>query len=88
MTRIAWSAPQPSPGATLTNYSRRWFTDPDGTVNEARREAWLHRQAGMSPLGINGTPQDQAWLVLYLVSPAARFVTGQIIRANGGWSMP
>jgi 3-oxoacyl-[acyl-carrier protein] reductase len=41
----------------------------------------------MSPLMITGTPEDQAWLSLYLVSDASRFVTGQVIRANGGWSM-
>lgn len=77
-----------APGATLTNFSRRYFTDEDGSVDEGRRQAWLERMAELSPLGITGTPEDQAWLVLYLVSPAARFVTGQIIRANGGWSMP
>jgi NAD(P)-dependent dehydrogenase (short-subunit alcohol dehydrogenase family) len=77
-----------APGATLTNFSRRYFTNDDGTVDEARREEWLERMAALSPLGISGTPEDQAWLVLYLVSPASRFVTGQVIRANGGWSMP
>jgi 3-oxoacyl-[acyl-carrier protein] reductase len=35
-----------------------------------------------------GEPEDQAWLALYLVSDASRFVTGQVVRANGGWSMP
>jgi 3-oxoacyl-[acyl-carrier protein] reductase len=76
-----------APGATLTNFSRRYFTREDGTVDEDRRDAWLTQMAGLSPLQMTGTPQDQAWLALYLVAPAARFVTGQIIRANGGWSM-
>jgi 3-oxoacyl-[acyl-carrier protein] reductase len=76
-----------APGATLTNFSRRYFTDDDGTVDQTRRQQWLERMATLSPLGLTGTPEDQAWLVLYLVSPAARFVTGQVIRANGGWSM-
>jgi 3-oxoacyl-[acyl-carrier protein] reductase len=77
-----------APGATLTNFSRRYFTKDDGTIDESQREAWLERMAKLSPLGITGTPEDQAWLVLYLASPASRFVTGQILRANGGWSMP
>jgi 3-oxoacyl-[acyl-carrier protein] reductase len=43
--------------------------------------------AGRSPLGMVGSALDHALLVLYLVSDAARFVTGQVVRANGGWSM-
>jgi 3-oxoacyl-[acyl-carrier protein] reductase len=39
-------------------------------------------------LGRIGTPEDIAWTILYLVSDAASFVTGQIIRPNGGVSMP
>jgi 3-oxoacyl-[acyl-carrier protein] reductase len=77
-----------APGATLTNFSRRYFTDEDGQIDERRRDQWLQQMAGLSPLGITGTPEDQAWLVLYLVSQASRFVTGQVVRANGGWSMP
>lgn len=77
-----------APGATPTNFSRRYYTDPDGTVDEDRRRRWLADMAALSPLGETGTPEDQAWLALYLVSPAGRFVTGQVVRANGGWSMP
>jgi 3-oxoacyl-[acyl-carrier protein] reductase len=77
-----------APGATLTNFSRRYFTTEDGQVDEHRRQEWLRQMAELSPLGMTGTPDDQAWLALYLVSDAARFVTGQIMRANGGWSMP
>lgn len=76
-----------APGATLTNFSARYFTGPDGVVDEERKSAWLAEMAALSPLGLVGDPQDQALLVLYLVSDAARFVTGQLIRANGGWSM-
>jgi 3-oxoacyl-[acyl-carrier protein] reductase len=76
-----------APGATLTGFSRRYFTDSEGNVDEDRREAWLAQMASMSPLAMVGAGEDQAWLVLYLVSDAARFVTGQVIRANGGWTM-
>ena len=37
-----------------------------------------------SPLGIVGDPIDQAYLIQYLISDAARFCTGAIWRANGG----
>jgi NAD(P)-dependent dehydrogenase (short-subunit alcohol dehydrogenase family) len=42
----------------------------------------------MSPLGRVGTADDVAWTILYLVSDAASFITGQTIRPNGGVSMP
>jgi NAD(P)-dependent dehydrogenase (short-subunit alcohol dehydrogenase family) len=35
-----------------------------------------------------GEPIDQAWLILYLASDAARWCTGQIWRVNGGQAMP
>jgi len=76
-----------APGVTLTNFSTRYFTKPDGSVDEERREGWLADGASRSPLGLVGTPEDQALLVLYLVSDASRFVTGQLVRANGGWTM-
>jgi 3-oxoacyl-[acyl-carrier protein] reductase len=41
-----------------------------------------------TPLGDVGRPDDIAYTVLYLCSDAARFVTGQILRPNGGVAMP
>jgi 3-oxoacyl-[acyl-carrier protein] reductase len=76
-----------APGVTLTNFSTRHFAGPDGSVDEERKQRWLADGAARSPLGLVGTPQDQALLVLYLVSDASRFVTGQLVRANGGWTM-
>lgn len=77
-----------APGVTLTPFSTRHFTGPDGEIDEDRRRSWLATMAAKSPLGLVGQPLDQALLVAHLVSDASRFVTGQIIRANGGWSMP
>jgi 3-oxoacyl-[acyl-carrier protein] reductase len=77
-----------APGVTLTGFSARWYTDADGTVDEDRRAAWIADGEARSPLGRVGLPEDQAWLVLYLVSDASRFVTGQVMRANGGWTVP
>ena len=76
-----------APGATLTNFSTRNFTNPDGSVDEARKRQWVEQVASRSPLNMVGDPVDQGLLVLYLVSDASRFVTGQLVRANGGWSM-
>ncbi|MFE9497318.1 SDR family NAD(P)-dependent oxidoreductase [Streptomyces collinus] len=44
--------------------------------------------ARMSPLGRVGEPDDVAHTVLYLASDASAFMTGQILRPNGGVAMP
>jgi 3-oxoacyl-[acyl-carrier protein] reductase len=41
-----------------------------------------------TPLRRTGEPEDIADAVLYLASDASRFVTGHILRANGGVAMP
>lgn len=76
-----------APGVTLTNFSTRHFAGLDGVVDEERKHRWLADGAFRSPIGLVGAPEDQALLVLYLVSDASRFVTGQLVRANGGWTM-
>jgi NAD(P)-dependent dehydrogenase (short-subunit alcohol dehydrogenase family) len=50
-----------------------------------RREETLAR---MSPLGRVGEPVEVAHTVLHLASDAASFMTGQILRPNGGVLMP
>jgi len=36
------------------------------------------------PLGRLGTPDDVAAAVAFLASPAAGYITGQVIHVNGG----
>lgn len=45
---------------------------------------WQQRVQAEVPLGRWGTPEDVAALVRWLVSPAAAFLTGQVLRVNGG----
>ncbi|MFK0265644.1 SDR family NAD(P)-dependent oxidoreductase [Streptomyces angustmyceticus] len=42
----------------------------------------------MSPLGRVGEPEDIAHTVLHLASDASSFMTGQVLRPNGGVAMP
>jgi 3-oxoacyl-[acyl-carrier protein] reductase len=45
---------------------------------------WQERVRRETPLGRWGTPEDVARTARWLVSPAASFITGQVIRINGG----
>ncbi len=45
---------------------------------------WHQRILQETPLGRWGTPQDVARAARWLVSPQAAFLTGQILRVNGG----
>ena len=47
-------------------------------------EAWQARVLNETPLQRWGTPEDVARAALWLVSPEAQFITGQIINVNGG----
>ena len=77
-----------APGYVVTPMTARRWTNPDGSVDEARRDGLLRMMGGMAPLRRTGVPDDIAAAVLYLASDAASFVTGQILRPNGGATMP
>ena len=77
-----------APGLVRTAMTARHYLLPDGGVDEAARAAAEKPLRRMSPLGLIGEPEDVAYAVHYLVSDAARFVTGQILRPNGGVAMP
>jgi 3-oxoacyl-[acyl-carrier protein] reductase len=48
-------------------------------------EYWQERAKGESLAGRWGTPEDVARAACFLASPAAEFITGQIINVNGGY---
>jgi 2-amino-4-hydroxy-6-hydroxymethyldihydropteridine diphosphokinase len=51
---------------------------------EQASNVWQQRVLAETPLQRWGTPEDVAKTARWLVSPAAAFITGQIIRINGG----
>jgi len=58
-----------------------WIRTSWGTSASAR---WQERVQRETPLGRWGTPEDVAAVARWLVGPAAAFITGQLIRINGG----
>ncbi|MEM8822776.1 MAG: SDR family NAD(P)-dependent oxidoreductase [Pseudomonadota bacterium] len=68
-----------APGTILTPMNERIFADlPDGGA--ALREEWNRAH----PLGRFGYPDEVAEAVFYLASDRSAFVTGEILRVDGG----
>lgn len=51
-------------------------------LNDASFDQWVKQRC---PLGRWGTPEDVAWPAVFLASPAADYITGQILLVDGGW---
>jgi 3-oxoacyl-[acyl-carrier protein] reductase len=77
-----------APGFILTAFTERHWRGLSGDAQEQRKQAVLGAAAAQAPLGRTGTADDIAQAFLYLVSDASSFVTGQILRPNGGVAMP
>ena len=77
-----------APGATITPFTTWRLHRPDGTLDQQAYDDFVAMAAAESPLRTVGEAADQAYLIHYLVSDAARFATGNIFRVNGGQSMP
>lgn len=77
-----------APGFIDTGMTQRHWKDESGTVDAAARDAMWGEMSDLAPLRTIGQPDDIAFAMLYLASDASRFVTGQVIRPNGGVAMP
>lgn len=73
-----------APGYIETPMTKRVWTDADGSVDESKRNEVLGARGAQSPLGITGHPTDIAYAMLYLAADASRFMTGEVVRPNGG----
>ncbi len=77
-----------APGFILTGMTSRHFSRPDGSIDEETKAAVIGPMAERATLGRIGEPDDIAYAVLYLACDASSFMTGQILRPNGGVAMP
>jgi gluconate 5-dehydrogenase len=64
-----------APGYIDTDLNKPLIADP-------KFDSWVK---GRCPLGRWGVPEDIAWPIVFLASPAAQFITGQVIFVDGGW---
>jgi NAD(P)-dependent dehydrogenase (short-subunit alcohol dehydrogenase family) len=71
--------------AVAPGWTRTPMTERHEAEAQAQTEAMMAR---LSPLGRVGEAGDVAHMVLYLACDASSFVTGQILRPNGGVAMP
>lgn len=73
-----------APGFVETPMAASRYVDEQGQLDEEAWQRALAQRRAASPLGIGGEPGDIAFAMLYLASDASRFVTGQVLRPNGG----
>jgi len=76
-----------SPGFIYTGITQRHFVRPDGSVDERGRDETVARMAARAPLGRIGESMDVAYSVLFLASEASSFMTGQVLKPNGGYAI-
>ncbi len=75
-----------APGSTPTNFAS--FRYEGGKIDPDKEALVQQAMKDMTPLRFLGDASDQALMILFLVSPAARWVSGNIWRVNGGQSRP
>lgn len=71
-----------APGFFITKQNRFLLTDQETGELTARGQSVIAH----TPMGRFGTPEDLLGATLWLISPAAAFVTGAVIPIDGGFS--
>jgi NAD(P)-dependent dehydrogenase (short-subunit alcohol dehydrogenase family) len=78
---VQWARHSIRVNTLAPGFFRSGITEPLYTTE--RGQAWLRRN---TPLPTEGTVDDFVGAVLWLVSDAGRYVTGQTIVVDGGWT--
>lgn len=71
-----------APGFFITEQNRALLTNPDGTYTQ-RGEDVIHQ----TPYGRMGDPEELCGTIHYLMSDAAKFVTGTVAVVDGGFNV-
>ena len=66
------------PGTILTEMNERIMRESDDP--QAQMDAWV----AMHPVGRVGTPEEVASVIVFLISDESSFVTGTLLRVDGG----
>jgi 3-oxoacyl-[acyl-carrier protein] reductase len=77
-----------APGFVDTAMTTHSYRDPSGRIDEAGRADYLAKMRDFTPLGIAAEADDIATTIWFLAADASRYMTGQILRPNGGIAMP
>ena len=70
-----------APGSIMSEGTRALFYSADGSFAARTAEFMQH-----VPLGRPGNPEEIAEAALFLVSPGAGYINGQILAVDGGWT--
>jgi 3-oxoacyl-[acyl-carrier protein] reductase len=77
-----------APGFVDTPMTTHSYRDASGGIDADKRAEYLQKMREFTPLGIAGEADDIAATIWFLASDASRYMTGQILRPNGGIAMP
>lgn len=81
-------AVQLAPDGVTVNCVAPGFTRKDGAGHAATSSAAMESARAVTPNGRLGEPADVAAVVAFLLSPAARHMTGQTLHVDGGLLLP
>lgn len=71
-----------APGFFITEQNRTLLTNPDGTYTQRGKDV-VHQ----TPFGRMGDPEELCGTIHYLMSDAAKFVTGTVAVVDGGFNI-
>jgi NAD(P)-dependent dehydrogenase (short-subunit alcohol dehydrogenase family) len=75
-----------APSGVTVNSVVPGYTRKDSGSSALTSDAW-RQAADVTPMGHVGEPEDVGQLIAFLLSPAARHITGQSIAVDGGLSL-